>query len=267
MRKLILTVFVLALTTLISTPLAKADLGDTVTLPVTYRDFLGTNTWSNLIPSGYHIHPDFEYNIADDRGLVGTNLGADGKPVYVGGDYGTTTTTHNATWFNMWYNDNAGYNKAIESSLVFTKNASGNYVFSDSSFYPLDSNPNGFGNYNNSGHDYHFTMELHTVFTYQAGQIFSFTGDDDVWVFIDKKLALDLGGVHTAQSGTINLDTLGLTAGNNYNFDLFFAERHTTESNFTATTNILAPVVPVPGAVLLGFIGLCAAGLKLRKYA
>ena len=68
------------------------------------------------------------------------------------------------------------------------------------------------------------------------------TGDDDLWVFINKRLAIDLGGLHSQQTDTIDLDDeaarLGLTRGTVYSLDLFHAERHTNQSNFRIDTNL-----------------------------
>jgi len=69
--------------------------------------------------------------------------------------------------------------------------------------------------------------------------VFDFCGDDDVWVYVNKKLALDIGGVHSEQCRTLDLNTLetshNLVPGKLYEIIVFQAERHTTQSNYKLT--------------------------------
>jgi len=220
----------------------------TITLTGTIRDFNDT-------------HPDFEVNpIAGfDPGIVQNALGGDNKPVYNG--QAGNPSTHGQLNFDQWYRDVLGVNQT--ASVPITLNDAGHpgiFSFSDTSFFPIDGQL--FGNQGRD-HNYHFTYEIHSAFTYQGGETFTFTGDDDLWVFINDSLVIDLGGVHGALMQSVNLNSLGLTLGNNYDFDLFFAERHTSESNFRIETSILLNQVPEPGSLFL--LGLGALALVRRR--
>jgi fibro-slime domain-containing protein len=156
-----------------------------------------------------------------------------------------------AASFDQWYNTVAGVNQEImgEIPLLEMPAGSGVSVYDTEAFFPIDDK--GFGNTAGQTHNYHFTTEIHVKFTYQAGQKFTFRGDDDLWIFINNRLALDVGGQHEALVGVIDFDalaaTLGITAGQSYPMDIFHAERQTTESNFRIETNIkcFTPVVVV----------------------
>jgi fibro-slime domain-containing protein len=94
------------------------------------------------------------------------------------------------------------------------------------------------GGSDNRNHNFGFTMKIQATFEYIPGQYFDFLGDDDVWVFINNKLVVDIGGQHAQVAGAVNLDTLGLTVGEIYPFHIFYAERHTSSSNFRMHTSI-----------------------------
>jgi len=144
--------------------------------------------------------------------------------------------------FDQWFNTVDGVNMEFELELDFEEDTpgSGIYVYDSTAFFPLDGM--GFGDSPGQSHNFHFTTEVHVLFEYEAGQAFTFRGDDDLWIFVNGVLALDVGGLHEALEGTVDFDAqagqLGITPGEVYEMDIFHAERQTGESNFRIETNI-----------------------------
>jgi fibro-slime domain-containing protein len=112
------------------------------------------------------------------------------------------------------------------------------------------------------GHNFSFTTELRYQFTYDASvsPTLTFSGDDDVWVFVNNQLALDLGGLHSIETSSFQLTptvaaSLGLVDQHVYEAVLFNAERHTTGSNFSLTLTGFLKKTSVCGPV-------CGDGIK-----
>ena len=90
-------------------------------------------------------------------------------------------------------------------------------------------------------HNFWFTSEVRFWFTYDSNieQLLKFTGDDDLWVFINNHLAVDLGGMHLPLNGSVNVNNvaaqLGLNDGDTYEIAVFHAERQTTGSSYKLT--------------------------------
>jgi fibro-slime domain-containing protein len=252
---------------------------ETMTVPVTYRDFLFT-------------HPDFEKGVTGSfnatPGLVQGTLDGEGKPVFAGknGDGHISS----ADSFKQWYRDVSGTNATTVSTILLHNNGQGVFVnwwkdtqqwegytnvrwcenatcancnapayVDDGSmkcfaqctpwgtgntqacvanitrmdgnplFFPLDKAtfspasesrsakipPMYGGNWMDEEgkplHNFAFTSEVRYWFSYIAKNSYTldFTGDDDVWVFVNRKLAVDIGGVHTPVNGKLVLNATG----------------------------------------------------------
>lgn len=200
-------------------------------------------------------HPDFQsyFGTSVFPGLVLETLGEDQTPVFnpnaepPAGYGGSVPQITSAETFADWYHDVDGVNVAEEVTLSLVETEPQRFVYDNQRFFPIDGR--GFANETFADSDgaprnFHFTTEIHTRFRYAPGQTFTFIGDDDLWLFVDGRLAIDLGGLHPPQSATVDLDTLNLIPGELYPMDIFHAERRIQGSSFRIETSIDCFVPP-----------------------
>ncbi len=180
--------------------------------------------------------------------------------------------------FAQWYVDDATVNQTFASTISLKSIGGGAFQYScdnaacDSTFTtnPSPSNPSGFFPLDAQGwvkdnketardgnHNYSFTTEMRSWFAFKGGEKLSFYGDDDLWVFVNGILALDIGGIHQKLNGTFTIGTdgkanscsqnlfggaqvcstidLGLALNGIYEIAIFNAERQVVASNFQLT--------------------------------
>jgi fibro-slime domain-containing protein len=148
--------------------------------------------------------------------------------------------------FDMWYRESPDIYLAFPGVVPMTKVDGSDpvaYVFDGGTqFTPLTGigwdaqGKEGLTENKNFG----FTTELRYFFKYHGDEKLDFSGDDDVWVFINNKLAVDIGGLHPPQTKSV---TLGAVVSNQLDLDpdvvyelvLFHAERRPNGSNFKLT--------------------------------
>lgn len=245
-------------------------------LPIVYRDFKSfAHDVSDFGHDDFFFMDATQSDgtLVDDmgnglcEGLVSPSLNAEGKPTLA--NSGCTLPSvkgagsvyfqliKSADTFAQWYTT-SNFSKETISTLSLEEQPNGTFQFAASGnfgggeFFPLDSDPQwtdedqvcvnwpywgGACDGNPVVHNYHFTSEVRYIFPFQGGETLTFSGDDDVWVFVNGQLAVDLGGLHQELARTVTFmeGDFGMTADHLYEVVVFQAERAPVASNYTLT--------------------------------
>lgn len=198
---------------------AGVESGADISLPVTYFD-QRSDECVNMYDAGTSAAlsvRQFEWtscgyaNQQVEQGLVDYKLGDDYLPVAMGGDLlPNRGLTDMARWFNNVEGKSKEYTGALK--LVYKQGDRVEFSYVNGDFYPLDAAIFSDGDsVNKDGRNHLFTMNFAVPFTVMASgeEEFAITADDDTFVYVGQELALDMGGIHEATTGRLQINETG----------------------------------------------------------